>query len=394
MSPCHAKGCISLVITSIVCFLSFRGKDSALTTVIIGFIIVVMFTLSAGLLCFGHFEYTNQLYLWVWAGLFISLYIFGSTLKEVYRLKGSQSMSTFLEPTILWWRQRPGKTLAVLVLLLVVLAVAIPVGVLVPTSSLEIPSPSPTVSPLPTITCNWVDIVVVFDEYPLETSWQIQKIVNSGDNIVLETFNGTSDEANKVRNESMCLEGEQTYQFTIYDDYEDGILAPGHYNVTSNGSLIAQGGKFGLEEVTTFSIPFVPGSSMTNIIPTPSPSPTVSSQPTITCYWVDIMVVFDEWIWDTSWEIEQIVSFGHNIPILKTTTVGEGKKLYIDAMCLEGEQTYRFQIYDFFGHGISSPGYYNVTSNGNLIVEGNDFGKGQITTFSIPFIPPFVLDGL
>ena len=85
-----------------MCSLSFRGKDSALTTVIIGFIMVVIFTLSAGLLCFGLFGYTNQLYLWVWAGLFISLNIFGSTLKEVYRLKGSQSMSAFLEPTLSW----------------------------------------------------------------------------------------------------------------------------------------------------------------------------------------------------------------------------------------------------------------------------------------------------
>ena len=107
---------------------------------------------------------------------------------------------------------------------------------LAPTATIQ-PSPSPTVSPLPTITCYWVDIVVVFDAFPLETSWQIEKIINSGDNKVLKTFNGTSGEENELRNESMCLEGEQTYQFAIYDDYGDGIIAPGHYNVTSNGSL-------------------------------------------------------------------------------------------------------------------------------------------------------------
>ena len=48
---------------------------------------------------------------------------------------------------------------------------------------------------------------------------------DSGDNAVLKTFNGTSEvEANKLQSESMCLKvGE--YQFTIYDEYGDGIKA-------------------------------------------------------------------------------------------------------------------------------------------------------------------------
>ena len=158
-----------------------------------------------------------------------------------------------------------------------------------PTSSL------PTVSSQPTITCYWVDIVVVFDAFPLETSWQIEKIINSGDNKVLKTFNGTSGEENELRNESMCLEGEKTYQFTIHDSTGDGICCgqygDGRYNVTSNGSLIVEGGEFGLGEVTTFSIPFVPGTAISNSIaeepitsaPTktwtyfPTPFPTESS---------------------------------------------------------------------------------------------------------------------
>ena len=106
-------------------------------------------------------------------------------------------------------------------------------------------------------------------------NWQIQKIINSGDNNVLRTFNGTSDESNELRNESICLEGEQTYQFAIYDAYGDGFFAPGQYNVTSNGTLIVQGGKFGLGEITSFPIPFIPGSSMTNTI---TREPTASAQ--------------------------------------------------------------------------------------------------------------------
>jgi len=123
-------------------------------------------------------------------------------------------------------------------------------------------SPSSSLAPTtttqsPTETCYWVDIVVVFDGYPTETSWQLETINDLGDDkIVLKTVYGTSEDANKVRTESMCLEGDREYQFTIYDEYGDGILAPGYYNVTSEGNSIVQGGNFGDSESTIFSIPF------------------------------------------------------------------------------------------------------------------------------------------
>ena len=138
------------------------------------------------------------------------------------------------------------------------------------------PSMLPTISSQPTITCYWIEIMVVLDDYPQETSWQIQKIINSGDNIVLlTTFNGTSGEENKLRNESMCLEGEQTYRLAVYDEFGDGFIAPGHYNMTSNGVLIVQGGEFGLAQMTTFSIPFVPGTAISDTI---TKEPTTSAQ--------------------------------------------------------------------------------------------------------------------
>ena len=137
------------------------------------------------------------------------------------------------------------------------------------------PSMMPSVSSLPTITCYWVDIVVFFDEYPPETSWQIQKLNDSGGDIVLKTFNGTSSEANELHKESICLEGEQTYRLAVYDEFGDGFIAPGHYNMTSNGVLIVQGGEFGLAQMTTFSIPFVPGTAISDTI---TKEPTTSAQ--------------------------------------------------------------------------------------------------------------------
>jgi len=143
-----------------------------------------------------------------------------------------------------------------------------PSSSIAPTTSPK-PTQSPTVSSLPTETCYWIDIVVVHDQYPEETSWDIQTINGSGNNVVLKTFNGTSNGKYKAQKESVCLEGEQTYQFTIYDSEEDGICCEygkGYYNVTSNGSLIAQGGGFTLGETTSFPIPFIPGSAISSAL--------------------------------------------------------------------------------------------------------------------------------
>ena len=57
----------------------------------------------------------------------------------------------------------------------------------------------------------------------------------------------------------MCLPAGE-YEFTIYDSAGDGICCDwgdGHYNVTSVGELIAQGGDFEDKETTMFSIPFI-----------------------------------------------------------------------------------------------------------------------------------------
>ena len=145
-----------------------------------------------------------------------------------------------------------------------------------PTTSLK-PTQSPTVSSSPTDTCYWVDIVVVFDDYPEETSWQLETINDSGEKNVLKTFNGSSDDNSKARKDSMCLEGEREYQFTIYDSEEDGIFSPGHYNVTSNGSLIVQGGYFNNSESIVFSIPYVITQAQ-SMSPTSSLAPTTSQQ--------------------------------------------------------------------------------------------------------------------
>ncbi len=59
--------------------------------------------------------------------------------------------------------------------------------------------------------------------------------------------------------EEVCL-GMGEYQFTIFDSAGDGICCSygnGYYNLTFDGMLSAQGGKFKSEETFYFSSPIM-----------------------------------------------------------------------------------------------------------------------------------------
>ena len=275
--------------------------------------------------------------------------------------------------------------------------------------------PQLLVSP-PSETCYWVDIEVAFDNEPNFSVWDIQKVNSVGDNDVLKIYRGTPDDVLQIKKESICLSA-GVYQFTMHDEKPKGggFSYPGYYKVSSSGDIITQGRDFSdqCNATTTFSLPLTAAPSMMpskttyptfspsstpsalpSVSPTVSPTvtahpsilPTLSISPTETCYWIDVVVVFDDYPLETSWQIQKIVSPGDDI-VLKTFngTSSEANKLHKESICVEGEQTYQFTIYD--DYGIIAPGHYNVTSNGGLVVQGGNFGQGEITSFSVPFVP-------
>ena len=277
--------------------------------------------------------------------------------------------------------------------------------------------PQLLVSP-PSETCYWVDIEVAFDNEPKFSVWDIQKVNSVGDNDVLKIYRGTPDDVLQIKKESICLSA-GVYQFTMHDEKPKGggFSYPGYYKVSSSGDIITQGRDFSdqCNATTTFSLPLTAAPSMMpskttyptfspsstpsalpSVSPTVSPTvtahpsilPTLSISPTETCYWIDVVVVFDDYPLETSWQIQKIISPGDNI-VLKTFngTSSEANKLHKESICLEGEQTYQFTIYDDYVDGIIAPGHYNVTSNGGLVVQGGNFGQGEITSFSVPFVP-------
>ena len=275
-------------------------------------------------------------------------------------------------------------------------------------------TPQSSISP-PSETCYWVDIVIAFDNEPIFSAWDIQRVNYVGDNDVLKIYQGTSDEILKMRKDTICLSA-GVYQFTMHDlkPSRGGLSYPGYYNVTTSGDIIAQGREFPgqCNATTTFSLPltaapsmmpsetlsptfrpsFIPSalpSGSPTISPTvtarPSMLPTVSSSPTETCYWIDIVVGFTcapEYI---SWEVQQINDADDNVVLKKMNgTSDDDSKIQKQSICVE-EGMYQFTIYDF-ADGSTVPVYYNVSYGDLVVQEGSVFGQAHTTTFSIPFI--------
>ena len=132
-----------------------------------------------------------------------------------------------------------------------------------PTST-QAPSLSPSKSLSPTETCSWIDITIEYDDDPHETSFELwRRESGSGSNTMEESliYKNEGNHGDSVYKKSQCLQ-EGEYEFTIKDKAGDGICCGvmqgnGHYNVTTNGILIAEGGEFNRKETSLFMIPYV-----------------------------------------------------------------------------------------------------------------------------------------
>ena len=156
---------------------------------------------------------------------------------------------------------------------------------LVPTSSSSPtvshhPTPAPSISSSPTQTCHWIAITVEYDDDPHETSWLLERAGRGSANVLVKSLANAAI-GDTSHTESICLE-EGEYEFTIQDVAGDGMCCGvtqgyGNYNITSNGSLTAEGGEFGRSESTTFTIPISPApSAVPSMVPTSSIIPTIS----------------------------------------------------------------------------------------------------------------------
>lgn len=102
---------------------------------------------------------------------------------------------------------------------------------------------------------NAVTLTIVLDNYPEETSWDIQ---DTNGNVIASggTYGSQADGSTVVEN--ICL-ADGCYDFTMYDAYGDGICCnygQGSYSLTddSDGTVLASGGQFTSTDATNFCV--------------------------------------------------------------------------------------------------------------------------------------------
>ncbi|MTI21304.1 hypothetical protein E1176_09765, partial [Fulvivirga sp. RKSG066] len=97
-----------------------------------------------------------------------------------------------------------------------------------------------------------MELTIVLDNYPEETSWEIKQ----GSSVLVSggTYGSSPDGSTVIENFTLA---KGCYDFVIYDAYGDGICCSygnGSYQLTADGSTVASGGSFGASETTNFCL--------------------------------------------------------------------------------------------------------------------------------------------
>jgi len=271
--------------------------------------------------------------------------------------------------------------------------------------------------------CSYVSLVteivkvnITTDDYPDETKWEI---TSSRDPYNPLMFGGdyTESGTSYTKKESLLACGE-TYKFMILDSSEDGMCCDygqGKYVLTVQGDVVAEGGEFdrmdevmftvGEKEPTTApslqsseiqsSDPSMAFTSLSPIpLPTSSPftsqsspisaltSAPVSNSELSNCILLTFSLTTDKFGYETSFTLVNdynggIRRMGGSYP--SSSTIHE-------VTCLT-EGRYIFTIFDSYGDGIccgeQGNGSYKLTLGGNIIREGNEFGKLDKVIFDV-----------
>jgi hypothetical protein len=145
--------------------------------------------------------------------------------------------------------------------------------------------------------------------------------------------------------------------------------------------------------ISTIDSVFISNVEECAMMPSSVPSEPPTSTPTTTCWWIELFVEHYHGNKPT-WQFEKLNSTDGNdssvevessIPTLRPTWSAWAVVGYDpyhltseeERKCLR-EGIYQFTIYN-------DPLFYNLTSNGNVIAEGREFGFKDSTTFQIPF---------
>jgi len=268
---------------------------------------------------------------------------------------------------------------------------------------------------------NCIIVNVTLDEYPADTSWNIQDLNNGGSTTT--TIIASSPPFNEsmatttIDGVQVCLSNGE-YSFTIVDEWGDGICCnwgEGSYSVsTTSGLLIASGGEFERFEETVFSIPFggegptdvkeqpqqpAPAASTTttNTEATPVPAtkqpslaPTTKAPLKPSCTMIEIVITLDDYPLDTSWNI--IDSTEKTVAESSPYEASMAQTTQVDQICLV-DGAYSFVIFDAYEDGMccnwGEGGYIlrypSGGGGGEIFVSGGGewLGLSETTSFTI-----------
>ncbi|MBU0617029.1 MAG: hypothetical protein KKI02_04880 [Planctomycetes bacterium] len=192
-----------------------------------------------------------------------------------------------------------------------------------------------------------VFIEILTDEFGGETTWEFVDR-NSG---TLVGSGGPLDDDTLYQIEVPVFSA-GCYDFTIYDDYGDGICCDGYYNVFYQDELVCAGGGTGdpFSERTCENV--TGGCGDATLL---------------------IEVFTDRDSFETTWrvvdrETGSLASWGG--------PYDDPNSFYSAELSVHSIRCYDFTIYDSYGDGIcceNGPGYWNVLYNGALVCTGGDF---------------------
>lgn len=187
------------------------------------------------------------------------------------------------------------------------------------------------------------------DEYYWETSWELKQ-TNSGDLIWQE--DEPSLKSQKVN--SYCLP-QDCYTFQINDDFGDGILGYGGFNIEVNGEEIVQGSEFYNGANITFCSPCKEG-------------------------FIDVLlhVTTDDYGGEISWKIVD----GDTGEIFHTSQDMKDKRSYTNHMCLNNDKCYEFRLEDSYGDGIQNPSGFELYADGKEIAYNYDWENEHSDSYS------------
>jgi hypothetical protein len=198
-----------------------------------------------------------------------------------------------------------------------------------------------------------LEIRIHTDNWPQETSWELYE--QGGGLIASEDMLQFGTTLYEWR---VCIEATKCYDFTIHDEYGDGICCDygdGWYELVLNGTVVGYGGQFGYSEVTQL------GSSCA----APCPDETV-----------EIVIFTDDYPTETTWELFEVAG----IPITGGPLHQPGT-LYRRTLCVDSAKCFDFTIFDAGGDGICcayGTGWYEVYYGGELMCSGGEFGESEV----------------